>query len=160
MSKPTTQDPTTEIPEADVLRVTLPEWLTPEQAEDIRTNTRLFMDDLVLAARATHEGPRDACPPWCTKEDDIVDRGGKTHPNDHSVMHFSKIVDTWVSEEGSEDAPIEVQVDGCTYDHDPKGDWTQISAVNVSGTTVNLYPVDARRLAEALVAACDLIEQA
>ncbi|NNM44601.1 hypothetical protein [Knoellia koreensis] len=99
-----------------------------------------------------------ARPAWSSPEFDEPARGGDQHPDDRGCWYESARVDTWAPAET--DKAIEVFVQG--FRHDNGDDWRDL--VRASGTApgfvggVALELADARRLAKALEAACDLLE--
>lgn len=109
----------------------------------------------------------DICPPWCggIHQDGRTDSAGRPmHPDDAGVYHSSPRIDTWlpIAGENGERAkqPVTVEVEG--YRHDTARDWPDMIVADgvalgqVGG--VLLQVPDARRLAEALLLACDLAD--
>jgi len=102
------------------------------------------------------------CPTWCNGRDHIYDRGPKTHPDDAGVSHLSEDVDSWSPADEDNEEDIRVYIDGFRHDNESGEDYPDtIRADNVSPGfmgAVQLHVPDARRLAWALLAACDLAE--
>lgn len=111
----------------------------------------------------------DICPPWCGDihtEGRTETNGRPAHPDDSGVYHFSPRIDTWLpmwgeGEDERADDPVTVEVEGFRHDHD-SDDWPDtIVAEGVMPDCVGgvrLRVPDARRLAEALLLACDLAD--
>ncbi|WP_017936070.1 hypothetical protein [Nocardioides sp. Iso805N] len=106
----------------------------------------------------------DICPPWCGAEhhDDRAYQGRPLHPDDQGVMH-RRSVDRWRPRyDGDRDAEeIDVWIEAKRYDFDADGDWLEIYADNVHPGFVcdlGLQVEDARRLGEALIRACDIVD--
>lgn len=112
--------------------------------------------------------PGDICPDWCG---DIhvnartVSDGRPAHPDDAGVYHLSPRIDSWFplwgegEDERAKD-PVTVEVEG--FRHDSAENWPDMIVADgvmpdcVGG--VKLRVPDARRLAEALLLACDLAD--
>ncbi len=102
------------------------------------------------------------CPTWCNGRDHIYDRGPKTHPDDAGVSHLSEDVDSWSPADEHNEEDVRIYIDGFRHDNESGEDYPDtIRADNVSPGfmgAVQLHVPDARRLAWALLAACDLAE--
>lgn len=109
----------------------------------------------------------DICPDWCGGEhvDNRIDTNGRpVHPDDSYRRHSSRPIDSWLPLHGENgeraEQPVTVEVEGHRHDYDT--DWPDvILAEGVAPDQlggVSLQVPDARRLAEALLLACDLAD--
>lgn len=108
------------------------------------------------------------CPPWCGNHKHVVYRqgvvdSGTVHPDDAGVYHYSPVLAMWSpTEDDADEYPIRVYIEGFRHDNNPNGFPDEIVAENVYPGfegTLQLPIEHARRVAHALLAACDTAEE-
>lgn len=126
-----------------------------------QSDPRRTVSGMTMTIEATSSGLRgDICPEWCGgKHLDLrgIENGRPVHPDDAHREHQSCIVDSWTPADGWR--PLTVLVRGQRYDnhHDDGSDAIVVSDIYGHGD-LTLEPSVARRLAEAMLLACDLAD--
>ena len=134
----------------DSISFRLPPWVTDDERTRIKSELDEWYRGLVSKADPP-EGP--ACPfTWCLEAST-----GQEHGDHHQSRH----VDEWTPHALGADGPIQVYVEGWTTEEGEKNEPPLIYAGDTSPGLlggVGLPAPEARRLARALLAACDLAE--
>jgi len=134
----------------DYISFRLPPWVTDDERTRIKSELDEWYRGLV-SKLATPEGP--ACPfTWCMEA---------STGQEHGDHHQSRNVDEWTPHALGADGPIQVNVEGWTTEEGEENEPPLIYAQDTSPGLlggVGLPAPEARRLARALLAACDLAE--
>lgn len=118
------------------------------------------MSNIIHPAQSSISGGTEpSCPAWCSGTHNI---DNTSHTQDRGTWHYSAPTDRWIpADKGSEE--ITVRVVGFRHELGPQADWPD--AVEAEGdlnpgfmTGASLEVTDARRLARAINAACDLLD--
>jgi len=138
----------------DYISFRLPSWLTVDERARIKSALDEWWATVKSSARregATPEGL--ACPfTWCLEA---------STGQEHGEHHQSRNVDEWTPHALGADGPIQVYVEGWTTEEGEENEPPLIYAGDTSPGLlggVGLPAPEARRLARALLAACDLAE--